>query len=60
MNYEHMTLTEIEAERNRLISECLTYQEHRDRLKAQIRKFEDYSYSQKLYDPSHWPSQADV
>ncbi len=61
MKLEQMTLAEKQEYGNQLVSEILSL--HREIRRLEERKKaleEDVSYSQKLYDPSYWPSQADV
>ncbi len=61
MNAEQMTPTEIQALKNDMLAEVINLHAYIRELKAKARKLEeDFSYHQKLYDPSHWPSQADV
>ncbi len=61
MKLEQMTILEKQEYGNRLVSEILSLQRHIRKLEEKKRALEeDVSYSQKLYDPSYWPSQADV
>ncbi len=61
MKLAQMALAEKQEYGNQLVSEILSLQREIRKLEERKKALEeDVSYHQKLYDPAHWPSQADV